>query len=236
MVARPSSLLGKTRKKLELTSFPMQEIYDRFGKISTGGSSYTSEDEIIDIINKLNPSKAPRYDDIPTKLIKAAKFSLAPFLNNIFNSCLNNGLYPDELKIARVIPLHKGGSNSELKNYRPISILSTLNKIFETIIKQRLITFWTTYNVFVPTQFGFRENRSTTLAIAHLHELIMTELDNDRSVCTIFMDLAKAFDTVNHNILLFKLEQYGVRGVANNLLSSYLSNRKQFVHGDSGGS
>ena len=232
MVARPSSLLGKTRKKLELTSFPMQEIYDRFGKISTGGSSYTSENEIIDIINKLNPSKAPRYDDIPTKLIKAAKFSFAPFLNNIFNSCLNNGLYPDELKIARVIPLHKGGSNSELKNYRPISILSTLNKIFETIIKQRLITFWTTYNVFVPTQFGFRENRSTTLAIAHLHELIMTELDNDRSVCTIFMDLAKAFDTVNHNIFLFKLEQYGVRGVANNLLSSYLSNRKQFVHGD----
>ena len=107
-----------------------------------------------------------------------------------------------------------------------------MNKIFETIIKQRLITFWTKYNVFVPTQFGFRENLSTTLAIAHLHELIISELDNDRSVCTILMDLAKAFDSVNHNILLFKLEQYGVRGVANNLLGSYLSNRKQFVHGD----
>ena len=166
-----------------------------------------SEDEILDIINNLNPNKAPGYDDIPTKLIKAAKFSLAPLLNTIFNSRLKNGLYPDKLKIARVIPSRRGGAKFELKNYRPISVLSAINKIFETIIKKRLTTFWTKYNVFAPTQFGFRGDHSTTLAIAYLHELIITELDNDRSVCTIFMDLAKAFDTVNHNILLYKLEQ-----------------------------
>ena len=155
-------------------------------------------------------------------MIKAAKFSLAPILNTIFNSCLKNGLYPDELKISRVIPLHKGGAKFELKNYCPISILSTINKIFETIIKQRLITFLTKYNVFVPTQFGFRGEHLTTLAIAYLHELIIS----------IFMDMAKAFDTVNHNNLLYKVEQCGVGGVANNLISSYLSNRKQFVQGD----
>ena len=101
-----------------------------------------SEDEILDIINNLNPNKAaPGYDDIPTKLIKAAKFSLAPIHNIIFNSCLKNGLYPDELKIARVIPLHKGGAKFELKNYRSISILSAINKIFETIIKRDYLHF-----------------------------------------------------------------------------------------------
>ena len=88
-------------------------------------------------------------------------------------------MYPDEIKIARVIPLHKEGAKLELKNYRTISILSTINKICETIIKQRLITFWTKCNVFVPTQFGFRGDHSITLAIAYLHELIITELDND---------------------------------------------------------
>ena len=150
-----------------------------------------SKDEILDIIDNLNPNKALGYNDIPTKLIKAAKFSLAPILNIIFNSCLKNGPHPDELKIARVIPWHKGGAKFELKNYRPISILSTINKILETIIKQRLITFWTKYNVFVPTQFGCRGDHSTTLAIAYLHEPIITELNNNKSVCTIFMDLAQ---------------------------------------------
>ena len=119
-----------------------------------------------------------------------------------------------------------------MKNYRPISILSVFNKIFETIIKHRLLNFWKKYNVFVPTQFGFRENHSTTLAIAHLNELIINDLDNNNSVCAIFLDLAKAFDTCNHKILLFKLDQYGIRGVTNDVIRSYLTNRKQFVHGN----
>ena len=155
----------------------------------------TNDEEIVNIIKNLNPNKAPGYDDIPTKLIKAAAHSLSPFLSSIFNSCLASGHYPDGLKIARVTPLHKRGSKPEMKNYRSISILSAFNKIFETIIKHRLLNFWKKYNVFVPTQFGFRENHSTTLAIAHLNELIISDLDNNNSVYAIFLDLAKTFDT-----------------------------------------
>ena len=173
-------------------------------------------------------------DDIPTKLIKAATHSLSPFLSSIFKSCLENGHYPDGLKIARVTPLHKGGSKSKMKNFRRISILSAFNKIFETIIKRRRLNFWKKYNVFVSTQFGFRENHSTTLTIAHLSELIINDLDNNNSVCAIFLDLAKAFDTCNHKILLpvFKLDQHGTRGVANDVIRSHLTNRKHFVSGN----
>ena len=192
----------------------------------------TDEYEVISIINKFKPNKASGIDDIPTKLIKAAKHILSPYLTIIFNLGLEKGHYYDKLKIARVTPLFKGGIKSEVKNYRPISILTAFNKVFETIIKKRLVNFWNRFEVFSPTQFGFRENYSTTLAITHLREYILTELDNNMNICALFIDLAKAFDTVNHEILLYKLTQYGIRGFANDLIRSYLTNRKQLVCGD----
>ena len=192
----------------------------------------TNDEDVVNIKKDLNPNKALGYDDIPTKLIKAAAHSLSPFLSSIFNSCLESGHYPDGLKIARITPLHKGGFKSETKIYRPVSILSVFNKLFETISKRRLLNFWNKYNVFVPTQFGFREKHSTTLTIAYLNELIINHLDNNNSVCPIFLDLAKAFDTCNHKILLFKLDQYEIRGVANDAIRSDFTNREQFVSGN----
>ena len=186
--------------------------------------------EVTDIISTLNPHKSPGIDDIPTKLIKAAKYVLSPYLSKLINYCLKNGRYFDELKIARVTPLHKGGSKFDLQNYRPISVLTSFNKIFETIIKKRLLKFWNKYNVFTANQFGFRENYSTTLAVTQFCEYIRNETDQNNNVCAIFMDLAKAFDTVNHEILLSKLEQYGIRGLANKVIRDYLTNRKQYVH------
>ena len=149
----------------------------------------TNIEEITHSIIDLNPNKAIGYDGIPAKLIKAAKHLLFPFLANIFNNSLETGHYLDELKIERVTPLHKWGSTTALKDYRPISILSAFNIILKIIIKNRLLKFWNKYNVFVRTQFGFRENYSTSLAIAHLHELVVTELNQNKNVCALFLDL-----------------------------------------------
>ena len=123
--------------------------------------------EVTDITSSLNPDKSTGVDGIPTQLIKAAKHVLSPYLLKLINYCLKTGRYFDELKIARVTPLHKGGSKSDLQNYRPISVLTLFNKIFETIIKKRLLKFWNKYNVFIAFQAGFRENYSTTFVVTH---------------------------------------------------------------------
>ena len=167
--------------------------------------------------------------DIPIRIIKEAKILIAEYLAYSFNESLVSGIYPDVLKIAQVIPLHKGGSTLELGNYRPIFILSPIDKIFEAILHKRLSTFWEKHNLFVNCQFGFRKKHSTSNAITYLNEIILNELDNTKTVCEIFLDLAKAFDCVNHQILLDKLEHHGVRGNAHNLLTLYSSNRFQYT-------
>ena len=170
--------------------------------------------------------KPPGFVSIPTRLIKDAKYIISPHLTRVINASLISSKYPDLVKVARVTPLHKGGPKSELTNYRPIFVLSPFNKIFETVIRNRLIIFWNKYNIFSPTQFGFRQSYSTSLATTQLHEYILRKLDDRQMVCGIFMDLAKAFDTADHDILLYKLEHYGIREF---LIKSYLDNRKQVV-------
>ena len=126
------------------------------------------------------------------------------------NNFVTTGQYPGVLKITRVSPIYKKGSKTKLSNYIPTLILSPFNKIFEIIIIQRLLNFWKKHKVFAETQFGFRENFSTTLAITHFCKYLLSELDSNMNICSIFMDLAKALDTVNHDILLYKLNQYGI--------------------------
>ena len=133
----------------------------------------TDKFEIVEITAGLNIHKSPGHIDIPVILFKEAKFLIARFLARSFNDCLETGNYPDILKIAKVIPLHKGGSKLDLGNYRPISILSPINKIVETILLKRLDDFWEKYNLFSNYQFGFRKLYSTNLAITYLHETIL---------------------------------------------------------------
>ena len=122
--------------------------------------------------------------------------------------------------------MHKKGSKLEIDNYRPISLLSNLNKIFEKLMYKRVYKFLSLHHSFFEMQFGFRERHSTSHALISLTETIRQALDKSKFACGIFIDLKKAFDTVDHNILLSKLNYYGIRGLSNAWFKSYLSERK----------
>ena len=139
------------------------------------------------------------------------------------------GVFPDALKISEVIPIHKGGSTEEINNYRPISLLSVFDKIIEKLMHKRLYEFLQEHKILFQNLFGFRKNNSTTFALLEITEKIKETIDNKKYGCGIFIDLRKAFDTVNHEILLKKLEHYGIRGKALTWFTSYLTNRKQYV-------
>ena len=192
----------------------------------------TSVPEIIKIIKSLKNTNSTGYDDLSTKFIKLSSTLLAPVLVKLFNLSIQTGVYPDLLKVAKVIPIFKKGDSTSINNYRPISILSPINKIFEKIIYSRLINYIDKSNILYKYQYGFRKKHSTEHALIELVDQIKSSMSNKEMTCGIFIDLSKAFDTVNHQILLHKLEHYGIRGKALELFKSYLSNRKQYVQID----
>ena len=147
----------------------------------------------------------------------------------MFNSCITQGVFPDAYKIAQVIPLYKGGGREKCDSYRPISLLPAIGKLLEKLIAQRLVRYFDAYDMFSPHQFGFRAKFSTEHAVLDIHEKILNNLDKRLNTCAIFLDLAKAFDSVSHNILLRKLARYGIRGNIFRFFQSYLSGRSQFV-------
>ena len=150
-------------------------------------------------------------------------------LKKIFNLSFSTGKHPRILKISKTIPIFKKGSRLLVSNYRPISLLSNLNKILEKIVHDRIYKFLEDFQCIYSLQFGFRKKHSTNHALIDITETIRQALDNKKFACGIFVDLQKAFDTVNHDILIAKLEHYGIRGSANDWFSSYLTNRSQFV-------
>ena len=185
--------------------------------------------EILNIIKELNPTKSAGFDEIPPKIIKMAAPFIANPLTDIINASLSTGIFPDNMKIAKVIPLFKNEDRTLVNNYRPISVLPVFSKILEKIIHQRITQYFTKYKLLSHRQYGFREKHSTYMALVDLVDRISNEIDNGQLSFGIFIDLSKAFDTINHSILINKLSYYGLDGVVKNLLSSYITNRKQYV-------
>ena len=189
----------------------------------------TDENEIIKVVKQLKNTSSVGHDDISVTFIKKIIYAIAKPLSIIFNISLSTGVVPDTLKIAKVIPIHKKGDEHTLENYRPISLLPAFSKILERIIYNRLYDHLLQNKILAKEQFGFRPFYSTELALLHTLERILTSLDNKETVIALFIDLSKAFDSLDHSILLYKLEHYGVRGVPLNWFRNYLTDRKQFT-------
>ena len=175
----------------------------------------------------LNNSKSTDYYP---KVLKSVMNYISPTLIKLFNKCYSQGYFPYELKTAKVIPLFKNkGDINDITNYRPISLLSVLSKLFEKLVHKKLYAYLDENNIINECQFGFRASHSTSHALINATENLYKSLDNDLHTLGIFIDFSKAFDTVNHAILCSKLEHYGIRGNMLKLISHYLSGRDQFV-------
>jgi hypothetical protein len=188
-----------------------------------------NEDVVSNIIDKLNPKNSFGFDGISMNLIKKTKTLLIEPLTIIINQMITNGIFPDKLKISKVIPIHKKDDKQLFTNYRPISLLPSISKIFEKVIFNQTYKYFQDQKLFYNAQYGFRTEHSSEYAALELIDRVITEMDNDKIPFSIFLDLSKAFATLDHTILLEKLRYYGVDGAAHRLFENYLKDRKQYV-------
>ena len=193
----------------------------------------TSE-QVLSFINKLDPAKATGVDGLGPKIIKLAANVLSPSIAMLINKSLLTGTFPSQFKLAKVFPIHKGGDKTDPSNYRPISILPTVSKIFERHVNQHLMGFLNKYKLIHENQSGFRQKHSCQTALVKLVDQWLSCIDKGDIVGTLFVDFRKAFDLVDHSILIEKLALYRLSPISLKWFQSYLSFRKQAIACDSG--
>ena len=169
------------------------------------------------------------YDNISNVLLKKLNESVTKPLSIIFNKSLVEGIFPDAMKLADVVPLFKSKDRSECTNYRPISLLITISKLLEKVVYSRTYKFLEKHDKLYVSQYGFREGHSCENAISELVSQVVKGQQEGLYTLALFLDLSKAFDSLEHTVLLRKLEHYGLRGVTNKWFASYLKNRQMRV-------
>ena len=188
-----------------------------------------TKEEIQIIILSLKTSKSYGPNSIPVSILHLLVDLISSHLETIFNISFVTGKHPNLFKLSKTIAIYKKGSKLLTSNYRPISLLSNLNKVLEKLVFNRLYNFLEESQCIYSLQFGFRKKHSTNHALVEITETIRKALDEKKFACGVFVDFQKAFDTVNHDILVSKLDHYGVRETENNWFKSYLTGRSQFV-------
>ena len=207
---------------------PIASFHDYMSK-SVSSSIYledTNPEEIRQIIMDFKNGKA---SDIPIVVLKNTARLISPILSVLYNNHMREGVFPSIFKTAKVTPIYKKDNRECIENYRPVSILAIFGKIFEKLIYNRLYKFLSANGILHDEQFGFRKNHSTVHALHQSVQSVSSTLAKGKHVLGIFIDLSKAFDTLDHSILLEKLNRYGIRGTALKLMESYLNNRDQYV-------
>ena len=219
-----ASMMPESQTKFDQYLNPHQKLMDE---------ANLTDDEIKEALRRLKPNKSPGYDNISSSVINETSDILFTPLKCIFNLSLQQGIFPENLKIARVSPIYKKKEEFLLSNYRPISALPCFSKLLERIMYNCLFKYLSENSILYEKQFGFQTSHSTEHAILLLVNQLYQLFDENKFTLGIFIDLSKAFDTVDHKILTKKIELYRIKGCNLGWFDSYLSNRKQFIiYGD----
>lgn len=209
---------------------PMTFMNNLIKPKTTFGFKHFSVEDVFSVIINLKNSSCLDVYSLNSKILKYAGAFICEPLAHIFNYCIDYGIFPSTFKLVKVIPVYKKGDKSEYSNYRPISIVPILSKVFEILLNKQILTYFEGNSLFTSSQYGFRKGHSTVEVVLDFTKRCVQGLENCDLVISRFFDLTKAFDTISHDLLMQKLAFYGFSNSSINLLYSYLSDRHQSVY------